>query len=279
MNSRLRALRALHASLGRIAPDTVASRARARFLTPTRHATRPWEASVEARGVRERLASGASLLRFPAEGPKVLAIHGWEGRATQWGPLAERLAPRGLELLALDGPAHGASPGDEAHPVAFARALLEADRERGPFSAVVGHSMGGGAVAIALAWGLRADRAAVLASPSSIEGVLTRFGRLIGLPPGAQRRFIGAIEAHVGLPAAEIEVARLASKLTVPGLVVHDRDDLEVPFGEGATIARAWPGAELMTTEGLGHRRILRDERVLEAVTRFLVHDAALAAE
>ena len=52
----------------------------------------------------------------------------------------------------------------------------------------------------------------------------------------------------------------------MPALVVHDRGDREVPFEHGETLARSWPGARLMVTEGLGHRRILRDPEVVRAV-------------
>lgn len=55
-----------------------------------------------------------------------------------------------------------------------------------------------------------------------------------------------------------------------PTLVVHDRHDKEVRWEDGAAIAGAWPGATLLTTEGLGHRRILRDAGVIDQVVRFL---------
>jgi hypothetical protein len=56
----------------------------------------------------------------------------------------------------------------------------------------------------------------------------------------------------------------------VPLLVVHDRDDREVPWHDGAAIAAAWPGAALFTTEGIGHRKVLRDSRVVARVVDFL---------
>jgi hypothetical protein len=52
--------------------------------------------------------------------------------------------------------------------------------------------------------------------------------------------------------------------------VFHDRDDAEVPWSDGAAIAGAWPGARLVTTDGLGHRRILRDERVVSQAVAFV---------
>jgi pimeloyl-ACP methyl ester carboxylesterase len=277
--SQLRFLRAAHAIVGRLAPTATAHRARTVFLTPRRAPERPWESAVEARGFRQTLPDGASVLRFGGPGPRVLALHGWEGRATQLGPLAESLVPRGFEVLALDGPAHGKSPGRQAHPIAFARALLAADEALGPFHAVVGHSMGGGATALALDWGLRAERAVLLGAPASIAGVLARFGRYVGLPSGAQSRFVAAVEAHVGVPVDEVQVDAVAARLRVPALVVHDRGDLEVPFEDGLAIARSWRGASLLTTDGLGHRRVLRDPDVLAAVASFIGESEAIAAE
>jgi pimeloyl-ACP methyl ester carboxylesterase len=64
-----------------------------------------------------------------------------------------------------------------------------------------------------------------------------------------------------------------------PLLVVHDRDDVTVPWLDGATIADAWPGARLMMTGGLGHRGIVRDPGVVGEVVRFLKEDAAASRE
>jgi pimeloyl-ACP methyl ester carboxylesterase len=56
-------------------------------------------------------------------------------------------------------------------------------------------------------------------------------------------------------------------------LVVHDENDREVPIACGEAIARAWPGAELVRTRGLGHQRILRDAATLKRVVRFVAQN------
>jgi pimeloyl-ACP methyl ester carboxylesterase len=277
--NQLQMIRGTHAILGRIAPTMTAHRARELFLTPRRAPERPWEAAVESSGTRSTLTDGTSVLRFGGSGRRVLMLHGWEGRATQFGPLASLLVPLGYELLALDAPAHGRSPGTQANLLQFAGALLSAQEEFGPFHAVVGHSMGGGAATLALARGLRAERAVLLGAPASIAGVLARFGQHVGLPSAAQARFVAAIETHVGVAVDEVQVDAVATRLTQPALVVHDRDDREVPFEDGVAIARAWRGANFLVTEGLGHRRVLRDESVLGAIARFVARDGdALAS-
>jgi hypothetical protein len=52
--------------------------------------------------------------------------------------------------------------------------------------------------------------------------------------------------------------------------VIHDRSDRMTPWTHGQTVARLWPGARLMLTDGLGHGRILRDEGVTLAAAEFI---------
>lgn len=52
----------------------------------------------------------------------------------------------------------------------------------------------------------------------------------------------------------------------------HDR---EVPVACGEALARAWSGATLVKTKGLGHTRILRDATTLETVVRFVAQGQA----
>jgi pimeloyl-ACP methyl ester carboxylesterase len=67
----------------------------------------------------------------------------------------------------------------------------------------------------------------------------------------------------------ELDGPELAPRLRTELLVVHDRDDREVPYEDGEETASRWPGARLVTTTGLGHRRILGDRDVVETVAAF----------
>jgi hypothetical protein len=66
-------------------------------------------------------------------------------------------------------------------------------------------------------------------------------------------------------------------------LVVHDTDDREVPYADGRRLAEVF-GARLITTNGLGHRRILYAPEVIDAVVEFIeegrrigaTHDSAM---
>jgi pimeloyl-ACP methyl ester carboxylesterase len=63
----------------------------------------------------------------------------------------------------------------------------------------------------------------------------------------------------------------MARNVGLPALIIHDRDDRDMPWREGEAVARAGPHARFVRTEGLGHRRLLRDPEVIDRVVRFLV--------
>jgi hypothetical protein len=47
-----------------------------------------------------------------------------------------------------------------------------------------------------------------------------------------------------------------------------------VPFAHGAAIAAAWPGARLVATEGLGHKRIVSEPSIVRDAVDFVAADA-----
>jgi esterase/lipase len=52
---------------------------------------------------------------------------------------------------------------------------------------------------------------------------------------------------------------KAAKEITIPILVIHDKDDLEVPVKAAQHIYDHLKNGKLLLTEGLGHRKILGD--------------------
>lgn len=277
--SSLTTIRRFNAVSGLFAPGLSARHARRLLMRPRRLAPRDWEAEALASAQRISFRFGLSALRWGAnDAPVVLMLHGWEGRSTQFAHFIAPLLASGRQVIALDGPAHGASPGEEANPILFAQALLEAAPEIRNLDAVVGHSMGGGAIGYALSLGLSPRRVVLLGAPSSLRGVLDRFADEVGLLPRVRRRFLDLVHRHTGVDPDAVEIGRLATDYDLPALVVHDRDDALVPFADGEAMVRNWLGAELLATRGLGHWRILTDRAVVARVVEFLTAPALARA-
>jgi alpha-beta hydrolase superfamily lysophospholipase len=264
-------IRGVNGTLGHLAPEHVAGRMRRAFMTPRNLPPKPWELPLLAKAERITLRFGLSALRW-GQGPAVLLMHGWEGRPTQFATLIETLVQAGYTVVALEGPAHGCSPGEQAHVAAFARALLEAAAQLPPLRAVIGHSMGGASVMLALQWGLRAEAAVSIAAPAQLLGVLRGFARRLGLPARARAAFIRQVERDVGVQVSRLDVS--AYQLELPGLVVHAGDDQLVPASEAQVIHKAWFDSRLLLLEQGGHQRVLADPRLGEAVLELLASTA-----
>jgi pimeloyl-ACP methyl ester carboxylesterase len=118
--------------------------------------------------------------------------------------------------------------------------------------------------------GLPFRRAVLISPPADVVGYSRRFARWHWMPEPLRRAMQAAIEERYGVRWEELELARVAPRLTARGLVIHDRDDHMVPWKQGAAVAQHWRGARLVTTQDLGHRRILADDAVISAAVAFI---------
>lgn len=202
--------------------------------------------------------------------PKVLLVHGWAGDAQQWRALGDALAAAGLDPVLLDLPAHGRSDGRRATLPQWVRALFAVTAAMGPWHAVVAHSLGALASAHALARGLPAARLALVAASPPPRQFLRWFAHGLGPGEALAQRMQDGIEQREGVPMQQFEAAWLGPRLAQPALLLHDREDRIAPLAGAQALAAALPGAELVLSEGLGHRRILADPASLERLTAFV---------
>ncbi len=260
-------------SLARVSPVASARAAEALFVKTARPPARPHEAAFLAAAERFTLpVEGEQIAgyRWGTSGPLVLCTHGWWSHAGRFAPLATAALGAGYRVVAFDAPGHGRSSGWRATMPEFARALRAVADHEGAVHAVVGHSLGGTASLFALAHGLAAGRAVVIAAPMDLEGWALRFRDAFGLPDAVYALMQRHLEARLGHTWDDLQVPRLATALRVPGLVIHCNDDPDVPVAEARALTAAWPTATLHLTSGLGHRAVLRDPEVVERVTDFL---------
>jgi pimeloyl-ACP methyl ester carboxylesterase len=251
-------------------PGAAAAVAERAFFTPPRprrsrgealmRGGEPFQASVEGRRI--------AAWRF-GRGPTVVLLHGWGGRAAHLASFVAPLTRRGFSVVALDAPGHGASARGRSSAPDFARALRAVSAPSG-VHAVVGHSLGAAAVALALRDGLRASRVVFLAPPAYPPGWFEVFERRLGLRPEVASRVRARSERRLRLAWPELHVPSLAAAFHQPLLVLHDRHDPDVPLADGRAIAAAWRGARLVETEGLGHNALLRDPAAVSQVVEFL---------
>ncbi|GIG22594.1 hypothetical protein Cch01nite_33180 [Cellulomonas chitinilytica] len=217
------------------------------------------------------------------DGPTVVLVHGWGGhRAQLAATFVEPLVAAGLRVVAYDAPSHGASGpgalgGRQATLPEMAAAIDTVVAAQvsghGPVRAVVGHSLGAAASALSVLDGTPTERLVLLTPLAQPLSYVTEFAAALGLGDTSRHRLVVRMETLVGRGLSTLDVplrAANAGRPLPPALVLSDRDDKEADHEDGPRIARSWPGAELVVSDGLGHRRILRDEETIKRVVAFV---------
>lgn len=267
-----RALRVSVRTLDRVAPRLVARLALRMWCTPT-HA-RPG-ASVP----------GSTTWRLPegivgetwGTGPRVYLVHGWGGHRAQLAAFVEPLVEAGFQVITYDAPSHGDSgPGGLGRRRSSLLELMQAIdtviEANGPAHAIVGHSLGAAATALAVQDGTATDRLVLVASPAVPVEYTRAFASALGFRESTRQRLLQRMETLAERPLAELDVlGRAAGRADLPPvLVLADRTDKETDATDSERIADVWPEAELVMSEGLGHRRILRDPATIATVVAYL---------
>jgi len=258
-----------------LAPAGTLHRAFDLFGTPM-SASRDRARHADADGARiHRLPFGREQLAVytwgdPGTQPCVLLAHGWSSFGLRFLPWVAPLRRAGYAVVAFDQPAHGRSSGRRANLPMFADGVQCVAAHLGPLAGVVGHSLGGAAVAVALSRGLQAERAVLLAPAADPVDAARRFAGVIGLAQHLGRRIFDDYEAMTAQSVADFQAHVTAPRIARPALVVHDLEDRDVPWAEGERYARYWTQATLLSTTGLGHHRIANDAGVVADSIAFL---------
>lgn len=271
----LQVLRGAMKLLSRTAPGVASRVAADLFMKPRRFRTPDRESALLADALRFDVRLGETTTvkawRWGTGEKVVILVHGWEGRGSQLAAFVPPLLAAGYSVVTFDAPGHGMSTGSRSSLPHFTYALRGiADATAAPH-AVIAHSLGCAATTLALRDGFQADRVVFLAPPLNPADYTAQFGEILGLDDRAIRGLQSRIEERFLRKWSDYSLAASARTMTTPLLVIHDRNDTDTLWSGGAALAEVWPGARMMTTEGLGHRKILRDPSVIDAAAAFIL--------
>lgn len=251
------------------------------FLTPGRYPIQS-DAGRELMNTAEQetldtIAGPMAVRRWPNDGPRVLLIHGWSDRGPNLGDLIRHLLDEGYDVTAPDLPGHGDSAGKRTSMREWMTALRQLSVRAGEWHAVIGHSLGGFAAAASTRTDLpqygpsvKAERLVLIAPPDRSGAMLDLFGNVLRIPSSVRFRAANELSRIVQADFEDFSTAEAVANFPGEALVFHDREDQRVPFSHFENIRRLAPDRQFVVTEGLGHRRILSDTRVLEQIGEFL---------
>lgn len=213
------------------------------------------------------------------DGPPVYLVHGWGGQRAHLAVFVKPLVAQGYRVIAFDLPSHNESDRGALAPgrttaIECADAIAAMIATHGPANAVVAHSLGANSTVLAAAQGAPVGRLVFLAPMGEFPLYLDLFAARHGFGRRIRSGLHRRLEARIGRPLHETNMTWTGQRAGYPPLLlIHDPDDPDSPHAASERVAAAWPGAQLISTRGLGrlaHYRILRHRPAIDAGLDFI---------
>lgn len=245
------------------------------FTSPIKHKIPKRELEMDDKSTQTlieitKINKKVVLYQYGESNKKILLVHGWSGRGTQLFKIADELLKIGYSTISFDAPAHGKSPGKTTIMSEFVETILEIDKQFGPFEAAVGHSLGGMSLLNAAKKGFSINHLAIIGSGDIVQDILDDFATKLELKPSISNELRIHFEKKYGEEMDSYSSYKSAMEIVIPVLVIHDKNDPEVPVTAGMHIHKHLKNGKLFLTEGLGHRKILGNPIVIEKVVQFI---------
>jgi len=201
---------------------------------------------------------------------KVLLVHGWAGRGTQLYQIADKILENRMMVISFDAPAHGLSKSNTTNLPEYVATINYINEIYGPFEAVIGHSFGGITAMTALADNPFVNKLVTIGIDCSINDVIDNFAKKLQL----NQRVATKIKKHLSTlfkkSIESVSPCKTAKKIMIDTLVLHDTQDKDVDVSNAYKIRQNLVNGELLVTNGLGHRRILRNKKVINRIIDFI---------
>ncbi|HRB71700.1 alpha/beta hydrolase [Flavobacterium sp. WV_118_3] len=259
----------------KISPELATQFAMKLFTTPIRYTIPKREFEMDRNSQQELLEIPAiqkkvMLYQYGTGDKKVLLVHGWSGRGTQLVKIADEFVKMGYTVFSFDAPAHGKAPGKTSNMTEFIAAILEIEKQYGPFEFAVGHSLGGMSVMNAIKQKFNVQKAIIIGSGDIVTDIISDFILKLGLKPEIGVRMKAKFEKKFNQTMDSYSSYIAAKTVTIPVLVIHDEIDDDVPVKAAFHIHEHLKNGDLMITNGLGHRKILGDSKVIRRIVQFI---------
>lgn len=245
------------------------------FTTPIKYKLPKREIEMDKNSKQERvfipkIEKEIVVYKYGEGIKKVLLVHGWSGRGTQLVKIADEMLKIGYSTISFDAPAHGKASGKTSNMTEFIAGILELEKKFGPFEYAIGHSLGGMSILNSIKRGLNIKKTVIIGSGDIVEDIMNDFVEKLGMNIAISKKMKANFEKKIGETMDSFSAYIAAREVAIPVLIIHDNDDNDVPVKAAHHIHENLKNSELILTEGLGHRKILGDTKVIKKIVEFL---------
>lgn len=209
------------------------------------------------------------VLSYGYSKKKVLLVHGWCGRGTQFYMIADKLLENGYMVITFDAPAHGNSEGKTTFMPEFVEVIKQLEKDFGSFESAIGHSLGGMALYNAKK-DITIKSLVTIGAGDTITEIIDRFIFSVGIKQTIAGKLKSFYDKKLNLDIDTHSSYIQAKNIKTPTLIIHDSLDGDVSVNCAKNIRGHLQNGTLLITNGLGHVKILRDKHTVNRIVDFI---------
>ncbi len=204
---------------------------------------------------------------------RILIVHGFESQAFNFETYVAPLLKKNYEIIACDAPAHGNSSGKTVNALMYRNMILKVNQLYGKLDGIIAHSFGGLAAALAIETMPvgNYDKLVLIAPATETRSAIQSFFNALQIPETIKPEIDQLIFEIANHPTEWFSVSRVMQLVQVNTLWLHDEQDDVCPTIDAKNVETLQlPHVEFVFTQGLGHRKIYRDNQVRKHIFEFL---------
>ena len=204
---------------------------------------------------------------------KALLIHGWGGRASNFGAIITELTKTGYEVISFDGPCHGESTKKKTSFFEMSD-LVKLFLKKDEYDLIITHSMGSVLTFTAMhSIKYKVNQMIVLTSPSKflefIDLAVTQFG----LTTKTTKRLTNKIqETTTEYDTMTFGAENIVNEIEMKNITfIHDKFDKVIPIEKSKNVSSFIKNSKLIEIEGTGHFKMLWSKKVVKIIEELIL--------
>ena len=222
----------------------------------------------------------AWLLPIESATETIIVLHGWGGNAELMLPIAKPFHKAGLNVLLIDTRAHGKS--DSALFSSLPRFaedlgksidwLKKEHPERTQKIALLGHSVGAGAVLFESTKRNDIDAIISISAFAHAEWMMTRYLQSLHIPSFLIHIILNYVQWLIGHSFSSFAPLSTVCDISAPILIVHGKDDTTIPIEDARAIIKNCPEPhlEIFEVDDAGHESVEKFKEHANVLIDFL---------
>lgn len=217
---------------------------------------------------------GTAHINLFGTGSNVIVVsHGWADSSHAFQQMILALTQQGYRVAAIDHIGHGKSSGSSSHLLSFVETLEilidHFNEEKIAVNGIIAHSMGAIATLNLPLHVLKDKKIILISSPVNFFELMFEKVEQVGISRKLLTTVLESISHQYGKTWRQLTTESNREKLSLDVTFIHDNQDRYAPIADVIQFLDK-EKTPLITTEGLGHRKILGDTKVIENITQVL---------